>query len=356
MGGSSSSVSSADINNLKGQISELQRKTSDYNELKAQLSDASGIVSKTLDYEKIAKKITDVSDYNQKLADAISKNPGSLGEGLAKSISSNQTALKNISSGLQDNTTFAQTLSSSLTNDAAVFRSALRGDKGPPGEISKSKEAVKAGLYDSKYTMWCADGDFCKLPDKSKGIDWGYGGSKIYDDGQLNIESDDNIYFKTDKKNRMTVNNNGVSIDGNLKTGGIVGGDDGTTFITGYGGMYAGFGDWGKMKAGDTNAMDEFEKKAYGLTRNGIKLGDWKIETDGDRILFKYKGTEKFYFNNKDEPEMGPTFKDGRKDIIIKGKDYNINNRNWGTLKSHGDKGVSVRDGGEGNWTNWRIE
>jgi hypothetical protein len=65
--------------------------------------------------------------------------------------------------------------------------------------------------------MWCADGDLCKIPQGKKGLDWGYGASKIHDDGQLKIESDDNIILRvgdTDIVKVMRENNaNGLLIN-----------------------------------------------------------------------------------------------------------------------------------------------
>jgi hypothetical protein len=82
----------------------------------------------------------------------------------------NDAVIQRIWTGLQDNTTFAKTVSDKLTDDASAYRGRLQGDKGAPGELASSKEAVKRALYDTKYTMWCADGDICNVPDGNKGI------------------------------------------------------------------------------------------------------------------------------------------------------------------------------------------
>jgi hypothetical protein len=55
-----------------------------------------------------------------------------------------------------------------------------------------------------------------------KNWDLGVGGSKIYEDKQLYIESDDNIMFRTGNKDRMTVNNNGVIMEGDLTVKGKI--------------------------------------------------------------------------------------------------------------------------------------
>ena len=78
------------------------------------------------------------------------------------------------------------------------------GPQGPPGDVSKQ--------FLKESTLWCADGGLCTLPKGKNGIDWGYGGSKIYDEGQLIIESDDNIYFKTWNKDTLLLNKEGAMI------------------------------------------------------------------------------------------------------------------------------------------------
>lgn len=62
---------------------------------------------------------------------------------------------------------------------------------GPKGEAGPSSDVTK--VFMKANTLWCADGDVCKLPPGKKSLDWGYGGSKMYDDGNLHIRSDDFI-------------------------------------------------------------------------------------------------------------------------------------------------------------------
>jgi len=65
------------------------------------------------------------------------------------------------------------------------------GPHGPPGTVNteENRNFLKANA------MWCADGEMCKIPKGKRGLDWGYGASKIYDDSQLKIETDDNIFM-----------------------------------------------------------------------------------------------------------------------------------------------------------------
>jgi hypothetical protein len=48
--------------------------------------------------------------------------------------------------------------------------------------------------------IWCANG-VCTLPSDKQEIRWG-NGTTILDDGNLNIKTDDNIYFRTTKNNK----------------------------------------------------------------------------------------------------------------------------------------------------------
>ena len=165
------SASTSELASLKADVNALKTKTSDYATLKTQVADASSNAAKSIDYEALAKKITDVSAYNDKVAAALGNNPGKLGEGLAAKMGNDSTVTARIVTGLQDNTTFAKTVSDKLTDDTGAFRDRLRGDKGAPGELASSKEAVKKALYDTKYTMWCADGDVCKVPAGNNGVE-----------------------------------------------------------------------------------------------------------------------------------------------------------------------------------------
>jgi hypothetical protein len=164
------SASTSDIASLKSEVKALQTKTSDYADIKTKVADSSSNLAKSIDYEALAKKITDVSSYNEKVAAALASNPGKLGEGLAAKIGQDASVINRIWTGLQDNTTFAKTVSDKLTDDASAYRSRLQGDRGPAGEIAGSKDVAKLALYDKKYTLWCADGDVCQVPVGNKGI------------------------------------------------------------------------------------------------------------------------------------------------------------------------------------------
>ena len=232
------SSSTSDITSLKAQVKALQTKTSDYATLKTQVADASSNLAKSIDYEALAKKITDVSSYNEKVAAALAKNPGVLGEGLAAKIGTNDAVIQRIWTGLQDNTTFAKTVSDKLTDDASAYRGRLQGNKGDPGELASSQEAVKKALYDKKYTMWCADGDVCKVPDGNTVVDIG---STIRSPGRMHITGQELLYL---------LNKNGVVI--------------------------------GKEWGGNGNLTVQGE-----LNVGRINIGGWNIREEGDHLVFR---------------------------------------------------------------------
>lgn len=218
--GGTPSVSVSEFSSLSNTVKALERKTSDYDTIKGKLLDVSSSLAKDIDYDKVAKKITDVSAYNQQLANLIAKNPGALGENLAKEIGKDEGVITRIWTGLQDNTTFAQTLSSSLTNDESIFKKTLRGDQGAPGELSSSKEAVKAKLYDSKYTLWCADGDICKVPVGNHNV---VIGAALSSPTRMHLQGPEDVYIMN--KKGLTVGkadgaNGNLIVEGDIGLGG----------------------------------------------------------------------------------------------------------------------------------------
>ena len=80
------------------------------------------------------------------------------------------------------------------------------GGPGPQGETGPKGETGPAA-------SWCTGGgELCTfLPTGKKGFEWGYGGSKIYDDANLKVESDDNVIIKTHGKNSLIISKNGAT-------------------------------------------------------------------------------------------------------------------------------------------------
>jgi hypothetical protein len=208
--GGSSSVTKADIDSLKKQISTM---ASDFDKLRTQVNDPSSKVAASINYQDLADKITSIDTYNQRLSEQIAKNPGTISDNLATKMASSKVTTEAITKGLETNSVFAESIANVLTDRSKSYISALQGPRGDTGSLANSKDVVKTSLYDTKYSLWCADGELCNLPKNVKGIDWGYGGSKIVDDGQLRVHSDDQIWFQVPGE-EVTVQNGwgGLSI------------------------------------------------------------------------------------------------------------------------------------------------
>lgn len=166
MGGSSSNVSKADIESLKKQISTI---TNDFEKFKRDFGDPSSKIAATVNYQDLADKITSIDTYNQRLSEQIAKNPGAIGDNLAVRLGNNKVTTDAITKGLETNTQFAQSLADVLTDGSKSYVNTLKGIKGETGSLASSKDVVKTSLYDTKYTMWCADGGVCDFPVMKQG-------------------------------------------------------------------------------------------------------------------------------------------------------------------------------------------
>jgi hypothetical protein len=193
MGGSSSGVSKADLDSLKSQMTKVK---SDVTKLQTDSTDPSARIAKTIDYKSLADKIMEIDSYKEGLASKIADNPGKLGDELGEKLGASNTIKTSLGIALEGNTKFAETLAGVLTDTSKTYHKNIKGPKGEAGSLSGSKDVLKQNLYDTGYTMWCADGDLCALPTGKKGLNWGYGGSKITDDGQLRIQSDDQLWLQ----------------------------------------------------------------------------------------------------------------------------------------------------------------
>jgi hypothetical protein len=205
-----SSTSTADTTQLKNSLASLQ---STVNGLSSKVNN---FQAASVDYTQLGSSLVNTSDNLNKITSGIINSPDKLASALTPGLIANTPFVNSINQSISKNTDFTKSVSNLITSDA-TFKAILKGDKGEPGNIG-DYTALKSNLYGSTLTgaknpatMWCADGDLCNIPRGNKGIDWGYGGSKIYDDNQLNISSDDNIYFNT-RNRRMEIRNDGVYI------------------------------------------------------------------------------------------------------------------------------------------------
>ena len=201
-----------------------------------------------------------------------------------------------IATALADNEKFAKTLADTLTDTSGKYRSALRGDKGETGELSTSKDAVKSALYDKKYTLWCADGDYCVLPVEKKGIDiagsMSIDGATIKNTGRMHIGGEELLYLLN--KNGVVVGrewggNGNLSVQGNLSVGGEIFAPNGVNLVH------------GGSKISDRNGnlhLDTDDWVVFPSAR--IKLGAWEIDASDGHLRFRKDGDgQMFVMHNK---------------------------------------------------------
>jgi len=101
------------------------------------------------------------------------------------------------------------------------------GLTGTMGSIGNTGTMGPRGTIDTTKTMWCADGQLCKLPptlqkiDIPKNADLMFDKSSISDDGQLRIVTDDKIYLTTtNSTGNIFINQRGAIQFGNNIPGG----------------------------------------------------------------------------------------------------------------------------------------
>ena len=248
MGAGGSGIDPDDYASLKASVNSLKSSVNSLNTLKSQVDSLATAAAKGINYSDLALAITNNDTNKNALATAIASNPNKLGEALAGSIGTNTTVIQSLQDKLGVNTIFQTAMADTLSTDK--YKIKFQGPKGADGNIGDAS-ALKSNLFDQGRTLWCADGNLCKIPAGDKGIDWGYGGTKMYDDGQLKIESDDNIYVRTNNEDRIHINNDRVKVN--------------------------------KLEsAGDVVA-------------NQIKIGTWKIYQDTDNSLVFDDGTNKHF-------------------------------------------------------------
>lgn len=204
-----------------------------------------------------------------------------------------------IATALADNATFAKTLADKLTDTSANYRSALRGDKGETGNLSTSKDAVKSALYDTKYTLWCADGDICKVPADNKGINiagsMSIDGATINNTGRMHISGEELLYLLN--KNGVVVGrewggNGNLSVQGNLDVKGEIHAPNGVNLVH------------GGSKISDINGnlyLDTDDWVVFPSKK--IKLGEWQIDASDGNIRFRKDGHgngEMFVIHNRE--------------------------------------------------------
>ena len=107
---------------------------------------------------------------------------------MATALATNDTAKLQIINALVSQKLFLDNIANNLTSNT-TYKNRITG---PPGTIA---DAASLASTLKPNTLWCADGDLCSIPVGKKGLDWNFGGSKIYDDKNLHIATDDNLYL-----------------------------------------------------------------------------------------------------------------------------------------------------------------
>jgi hypothetical protein len=217
MGAGSSVVDPAAFQTLQNDVKKLNNNLSSLAGLSDKVDNISTAAAGSIKYDDLALAITTNTNNNDTLAKAIANNPNKLGEALAGSIGSNQTVIQSLQDKLGSNSNFQTAMADTLSSDK--YKVKFQGPRGSDGNIGDAG-ALKSNLFDQGRTMWCADGELCKIPKDKKGIDWGYGASKIVDDGHLRIISDDNILLRVGDKSQKGIHITQAGL------GGVVIGDE----------------------------------------------------------------------------------------------------------------------------------
>ncbi len=161
------------------------------------------------------------------------------------------------------------------TSSGEVFQAPAGGPPGPQGVgiksigLDNSDGSLKFNLTDGtssgistqftsnlleSNTLWCGgtSGNLCVLPPTKKGIDWGYGGSRIIDNNELTVYTDNNLKFNIANTSVGQMTKDGLYYKGRDILG----------------------------------ELDELKKKTQKFNNDGnissdrINIGDWSIITD----------------------------------------------------------------------------
>jgi hypothetical protein len=158
MGAGSNAASKSDLTSLKNTVASLQTKVKSLETTSIDDKAIKDLV-KNIDYQKLRNELR-----MDELSTEVLKNPGAIADSVAQSFTKDAGKIAPIATALADNQTFAKTLAETLTDASGKYRLALQGLKGETGNLASSSSTVKTALYDTKYTLWCADGGVCKMP------------------------------------------------------------------------------------------------------------------------------------------------------------------------------------------------
>ena len=168
------------------------------------------------------------------------------------------------------------------------------GIDGKPGKPGSSFDSPASMDFLKNSVMWCADGDLCKMPQGKRGLDWGYGASKIYDDAQLKIESDDNIFMRVGGENVADFTKDNLLIFGSKY---LQFGQDydreGSAGQIGYGRHDGGVNGSLNIVGGGKNG----QKRRVRIW-DTLQVGDWTLNADDGHLRIFHGGDQKFVIHN----------------------------------------------------------
>jgi hypothetical protein len=301
--GASSSVDEAQFKTLQNKVNSLQGQVSGIDDLKSRVDNISNAAASAMDYSKVAEAIDKQSTLRESLATQIAKNPGALADNLAVKIGDKNSAiLLNLNDKLTTNSDFQIKVADSISSDS-VFKTRIKGDKGEPGTIA-NKDALEDNLFTQGRTMWCADGEMCKLPDKKLGIQlkgsgmlqFGEGFTREMNAGQIAYGRHDG--GENGSLNIVGAGKNGedrlVNVWESLRTTKAIGVGDMPRDWTGANfkrrdGQWTHF-DWKDGGQNYIRGRTNIDNGILNISSGKLKLGNWLIFESGEELMFRRVG------------------------------------------------------------------
>lgn len=226
---------------------------------------------------------------NQSFLNNISTKIAASATELGKNVASNlpEATRNELKNAVLTSDQFKKDMGTVLTTNPG-FQSALKGDT---GSIA-SDAALKASIQPK--TIWCAEGELCDIPTGKKGIKWGYGGSRIHDDNELTIESDNIIRFKTGNNVTMAEISNVNSDKSGLNVNVLRGLPTGTGRLHLYSDekLYL-------LPKSETIIGKEWGGSGNLSVQGELKLGSWVIKDEGEFLTFKKGDGAKYFMHDK---------------------------------------------------------
>lgn len=304
------------------------------------ISDPTQVAAKLISNPELSKNIVqqlpNVKDFNDSLINNL----------LDETKNYKDKLILSIYSKLDKNPTFLDDLSNYMTTNSK-YQERLKGDPGSLADYNSVKQSLKV------KTLWCADGDFCKLPDNY----WNAAGTQTVGNvlGIQFNQDDENISFGDNSKGRDP--NNGLShrnffgknVDGSFKLpvdGPFLHGKDGGQLGSVQKTEGKNLQDWalkwnnsgnvslksnldlqgsssirfgqgfnkefnaGKITYGEFDGGENGSLNIIGGGKDGsgrrvrvwdmLQIGNWTINANDDNLRFYHNGQQKFVMHNND--------------------------------------------------------